>query len=109
EIRVMVVDDEPALGRALQRMLSKEFSVVVEQKGQRALARLVDGERFDVVLCDLMMPEMTGMDLFEATRQRAPSHAKRFVFMTGGTFTDRARSFLDSVPNDRIEKPIDAP
>jgi CheY-like chemotaxis protein len=62
---------------------------------------------YDVILCDLIMPEMTGMDVYRAALQRATPVNDRIVFMTGGAFTQRARDFLQSVPNLRIEKPFD--
>jgi len=55
----------------------------------------------------LIMPEMTGMDVYRAALQRATPLNDRIVFMTGGAFTQRARDFLESVPNLRIEKPFD--
>jgi CheY-like chemotaxis protein len=62
---------------------------------------------FDLILCDLTMPEITGMDVYaHATRARADI-GQRFVFMTGGTFSPRARDFLDQVPNERLDKPFD--
>ena len=66
------------------------------------------GGRFDVILCDLMMPRMTGMDLHAALMALAPDQADRMVLLTGGAFTPTARRFLDVVPNQRIEKPFDS-
>ena len=54
-----------------------------------------------------MMPQMTGMDLHAAMTGRFPEQAKRVVFVTGGAFTARAREFLDQVPNQSLEKPVD--
>jgi CheY-like chemotaxis protein len=68
---------------------------------------LATGASFDVVLCDLMMPELTGMDVFERVVVERPELAARFVFMTGGAFTGRARDFLDRVDNERLDKPFD--
>jgi CheY-like chemotaxis protein len=62
---------------------------------------------YDVILCDLIMPEMTGMDVYRAALQRTTPMHDRIVFMTGGAFTQRARDFLESVPNLRIEKPFE--
>jgi CheY-like chemotaxis protein len=73
-----------------------------------ALDRLVAGEEFDTVLCDLMMPDLSGMELYERVAAVRPDVAERFVFITGGAFTPRARAFLDRVPNARIDKPFDA-
>jgi CheY-like chemotaxis protein len=66
------------------------------------------GERFDVILCDLMMPQMTGMDLHAELRKLDAGCADRIIFLTGGAFTPAARAFLDDVPNQRVEKPFDA-
>ena len=64
-------------------------------------------EAFDVILCDLMMGDMTGMDLYAELGRRSKALAARIVFMTGGVFTDGARDFLAGVPNICIEKPFD--
>ncbi|MBI5478717.1 MAG: response regulator [Deltaproteobacteria bacterium] len=75
--------------------------------GLPARARLGRGERFDVILCDLMMPVMTGMELYDELGRVAPEQRERVVFLTGGAFTPTARSFLSQVPNPRLEKPFD--
>jgi signal transduction histidine kinase len=105
--RVLVVDDEIAIGRVLMRSLSRFHDVAMLTSGTEALARIASGERFDVILSDLMMPEVTGMEIYEELSRIAPDQAKRMVFLTGGAFTERARAFLDGVPNARIEKPFD--
>jgi len=105
--RVLVVDDEPLVGRAVTRVLAPRHEVVAVTSARDALDRLEADARFDVVLCDLMMPEMTGMDLHAELSRRAPSLARRMVFLTGGAFTARAREFLDGVKNARVEKPFD--
>ena len=65
------------------------------------------GERFDVILCDLMLPEMDGPALYDEVKKVDPSQAVRMVFVTGGVFTARARDFLASVKNPRLGKPFD--
>jgi CheY-like chemotaxis protein len=105
--RVLVVDDEVAIGRALQRSLGRHHDVVVLTNGKEVLARIASGERFDVILSDLMMPDVTGMEIYEQLSLAAPDQAKRMIFLTGGAFTERARSFLDRAPNPRIEKPFE--
>jgi CheY-like chemotaxis protein len=72
-----------------------------------ALQRIQSGERFDVILCDLMMPQVTGMELHAELAARDPAQAAKMVFVTGGAFTSDARGFLDKVPNRRLEKPFD--
>jgi PAS domain S-box-containing protein len=106
--RILVVDDEPSVGQVLGRCLAKEHDVSVVERARDALALLLDTQtHFDVILCDLMMPEMTGMDLYqELERCGAAALASRIIFLSGGAFTQRAREFLDHVPNLRIEKPF---
>jgi PAS domain S-box-containing protein len=103
---ILCVDDEPALGLALKRALVADHDVVVMTNASDALARVKAGEHFDLLLCDLMMPGMSGMDLYAELVRAAPALAKRMVFLTGGAFTVRAREFLETVPNPRLEKPI---
>jgi PAS domain S-box-containing protein len=105
--RVLVVDDEALVARAVERMLSPPHEVLTRGSARSALD-LLEGDRdFDVILCDLMMPGMTGMDLHAALATRDPALARRMVFLTGGAFTDAARAFLEQVANPRLEKPVD--
>jgi len=104
---VLIIDDEPMILGALRRALGGEYRVTCLSDGREALARFAAGERFDVILCDLMMPDTTGMDLYAAIDRLAPGQGQRMIFVTGGAFTPRAREFLDRVPNPRIEKPVD--
>jgi len=106
--RILAVDDEPSVGRAIQRLLGGVHDVEITTDPRVALARIRDGERFDVILCDLMMPRMTGMDLHAELVSRGRHEADRVVFLTGGAFTNRAREFLDRTPNRWLEKPFDA-
>ena len=76
-------------------------------EGKQAHARVQKGAVYDVVFCDLMMPVMTGMDLYAEIVRAAPRLAGRLVFMTGGAFTPRARAFLENVVNPCLEKPLD--
>jgi CheY-like chemotaxis protein len=105
--RILVVDDEPLVCKALQRILSPPHEVGVRESGREALETLESDAAWDLVLCDLMMPEITGMELYRLTAVRSPALARRFVFLTGGAFTDGARDFLQEVSNERVEKPFD--
>jgi signal transduction histidine kinase len=105
---VLIIEDERALGRALPRLLAPH-RVTVATRAREALALIDAGGSFDVILCDLMMPEMTGMDFHTALSQSHPHLSPRVIFMSGGAFTQAAREFLEAVPNRRIDKPIDAP
>ena len=105
--RVLVVDDEPMIATAIRRTLSLEHDVVLSSAAATALQRINEGEQFDVILCDLMMPQMTGMELYDELVRTAPAQADRVVFLSGGAFTAAARAFLDDVPNAHLEKPFD--
>jgi ligand-binding sensor domain-containing protein/signal transduction histidine kinase/CheY-like chemotaxis protein len=106
--RVMVVDDDPLVGSSMRRTLAREHDVDVLMSSRQALEVLLSPEaaRYDVVLCDLMMPELTGMELYAQLEADAPAVAARLVFVTGGAFTSGAQSFLDRVRNERLEKPF---
>jgi PAS domain S-box-containing protein len=104
--RVLVIDDEEMMCAVLRSVLS-DHEVVALTDARRALDRLAAGERFDVILCDMMMPQMTGMDFHARLAVTAPEQAAGIIFMSGGVFTPRARDFLAAVPNARIEKPFD--
>jgi PAS domain S-box-containing protein len=106
--RVMVIDDEAMVCRAVARTLGLEHEVIALSDPAEAMARLSAGERVDLVLCDLMMPGLTGMQCHEALSQTRPELAQTMTFLTGGAFTASAREFLERVPNRRIEKPFDA-
>jgi signal transduction histidine kinase/CheY-like chemotaxis protein len=106
-LRVLIVDDEPLVAELLQRKL-KQADTTIVTGGREALDLLNGKSEFDLVFCDLMMPTVTGMDVYEAVRVRSPALASRFVFMTGGVCTERARKFVESVPNPCIDKPFDS-
>jgi CheY-like chemotaxis protein len=105
--RLLIVDDEPQIGRTLRLLLDPEHDVVAVTSARDALDRISRGEHFDIILCDLMMPEMTGSDLHEALTRLGDDMASRLVFMTGGVFSQRTQEFLDRIPNERIDKPFD--
>jgi PAS domain S-box-containing protein len=104
--RVLIVDDEPTIRTALVRTLRSEHDVVLASSGREALELLRAGERFDVILCDLMMPDLTGMDVHAGATEIASDQAERMVFVTGGAFTDDALAFLERVKNARMDKPF---
>lgn len=105
--RILVVDDEPFVCFSLERLLAKEGDIVTATSAGQALTMIQQGLRFDVLLCDLMLPEMDGPALHEHIRRLDPRQAERMVFMTGGVFTVRARDFLQTVKNERLSKPFD--
>jgi PAS domain S-box-containing protein len=105
---VLVIDDEPLILKMVAQMLAIEHEVTCEPTALAALERIRHGQRFDAILCDLMMPQLTGMDLYESLLEIAPKQAQTMLFLTGGAFTARAQAFLDKVPNATIEKPFDS-
>jgi PAS domain S-box-containing protein len=105
-LRILLVDDEPSVVRALQRAL-REHDLMVAFSGVEALEVLDSGQTFDIVFCDLMMAQLSGMEVYDTVKRRYPAILDRFVFMTGGAFTQQAKDFLSGVPNPVIEKPFD--
>jgi PAS domain S-box-containing protein len=104
---ILVIDDEPLILKVVKSLLTIEHDVTCESRAVAALERIRRGERFDAILCDLMMPDMTGMDVYDGVVAIAPDQAEAMLFLTGGAFTPRAQEFLDRVPNKAIEKPFD--
>ncbi len=104
--RILVVDDEPGLPRTLRRMLRGDHDVTVLDSARAALDLCLAGESFDLILCDLMMPDMTGMELYAELRRRNPDQADRMAFVTGGAFNDEAQTFLEASPGRSLEKPF---
>jgi CheY-like chemotaxis protein len=105
--RVLVVDDEPLVAESLQRILSDEFTVMATTQPDQALAGIASGESFDVILCDVMMPLMNGVELRNRIEGLAPDQAARVVFVTGGIVKPEVRALLEQVPNAWLEKPLD--
>ena len=103
--RVLVVDDEILMGSAIARVLT-EHEVIAMTSGRTAMAKIAAGDRFDVILCDVRMPDFSGIDLYRGIAACAPELLGRIVFVTGGAFTADAAEFLDGVANLRLEKPI---
>jgi two-component system, cell cycle sensor histidine kinase and response regulator CckA len=104
---ILVIDDEVRLLQVIKRILSRDHDVEAMLSAKDALALCATGRTFDFILCDLMMPEMNGMDFHRELSLFAPEQAKRMVFMTGGAFTAKARHFLSDTPREHLEKPFD--
>jgi CheY-like chemotaxis protein len=102
-----VVDDERLVAESFRRILSDEFTVTAITQPEQALAQITSGEWFDVILCDVMMPAMNGVELRNRIEGHAPDQAARIVFVTGGIVRPEVRALLERVPNAWLEKPID--
>ncbi len=104
--RILVIDDEPLTVAMATAVLRESHDVVGETDPAAALDRLLGDGTFDVIVCDLMMPGLTGMDIYERIARERPGLEQQFVFLTGGAYTERARTFLASITNRRLMKPL---
>jgi signal transduction histidine kinase len=104
--RVLAVDDEPKVLDMLKRLL-RGHELVTASNGREALERLRADTAFDVILCDLMMPELTGVEVYQAVREAWPGLQERIVFITGGAFTQETQRFLKQVGNPVLTKPFE--
>jgi PAS domain S-box-containing protein len=103
-VRVLVIDDEVAICRALKRVLAGH-DVTTLSDAREGLSRLADDD-FDVVICDLMMPGMSGYKLYAAACAARPSLRTRFVFVSGGALSDEASRFLKTCECPVLPKPF---
>jgi DNA-binding NtrC family response regulator len=102
--RVLLIDDEPQI-RTLAKEALARHDVTLADSGREAIARMSDAT-FDVIICDLVMPDLTGMDVYEHAEANAPGELSKFVLMTGGAFTERARAFIAAHGLTVLDKPF---
>jgi PAS domain S-box-containing protein len=107
EGRVLIVDDEASVLAALHRALAARHEVVVLQSARSALELLASDASWDVILTDVSMPELSGLDLREAIAAKDAQLAERVVFMTGGAYEPSVRAALEALPNKQLDKPFD--
>jgi PAS domain S-box-containing protein len=105
--RLLLVDDEQPILAMLVQLLGADHQVVTAVSGEAAQSILTYDQSFDVILCDLMMPGLSGMDLHAWLATEYPALAQRMVFVTGGAFTRWASEYVTRVGNLRVEKPYD--
>jgi PAS domain S-box-containing protein len=106
--RVMIVDDEPRVAQALERMLQGEYDLMLVSCGATALEHITAGARFDAIITDVMMPNMTGIELFDRLEALAPQQATRVIFLTGGVFTPQTQARLEASGTAQLQKPVTA-
>jgi CheY-like chemotaxis protein len=106
--RVLVVDDEALFAHAVARVLRDEADVVVALGGREAIEHLGSGAAFDLVLSDVSMPDVDGLELYEVVRRDHPGLLHRFVFISGGILASETRTRLSALPNDVLVKPFHA-
>jgi PAS domain S-box-containing protein len=105
--RLLAIDDEPLILRVVRRILGDEHDVTTLESAAQALDLLASGARFDVILCDLMMPGMTGIDLHESVSRDYPDQAARMVFLSGGARNASSAAFLERFAGRHLDKPFD--
>jgi len=105
--RVLVVDDEPMILTMLQRYLGQHHDVVTAPNGLEALKILERDEAFDMVLCDVAMPGLSGVELHEWMSQRGSRLARRTAFMTGGVSDPDLQRYLEGSGCPMLSKPFD--
>lgn len=107
--RILIVDDEPYVRNALSRVL-KEYSTTTAADGRQAIEMLSSpDETFDLILCDLMMPGVSGMDIYAHLQAHHAGREARLVFLTGGAFTKEAQDFVERIDNAVVQKPFNFP
>lgn len=106
-LRVLIVDDEPFVAESIRLVLADEFDVTSMTDPAQALASLTSGDSYDVILCDVMMPNMNGVELRNHVHAHDPELAARIVLVTGGILMEKVHQLLETVPNRVLAKPFD--
>jgi DNA-binding NtrC family response regulator len=107
--RILVIDDDAQLCTTVRRALQTQHDVETFTSGKAAIERLRTNTNVDVILCDLIMPELTGPEIYDEISRLSPDLCSRMIFSTGGAFTENARNFLLRISNKTLEKPFDVP
>lgn len=105
--RVLFIEDEPLLLHVMTKLLSRTHRVDAATSAKQALVWLLDGERYDIVFCDIHMPEMNGLEFFDAVVRQVPCQARRIVFLTGGITDPSLRTRLSKADVPVLDKPVD--
>jgi signal transduction histidine kinase/CheY-like chemotaxis protein len=106
--RVLLVDDEPQVAATMERLLRRDHDISIALCGRDALDLIDRGARFDAIVSDVMMPNMTGIELIEELQRMAPDQAQRLIFLSGGVFTAQTRERLNEIGAPQLEKPVTA-
>lgn len=107
--RILVIDDEPLVGRVIRNALRSDHEVFVDQRAAEAVSRLERGETFDVILCDLVMPDVSGPAFYATIAERWPNLVERLLFMSGGAFTPSTMAFMAQRGTSVLSKPFEIP
>ncbi|MDQ3829835.1 MAG: response regulator, partial [Candidatus Tectomicrobia bacterium] len=105
---ILIIDDEPGIVSALAYLLRRDgYHVGTAANGRLALEQL-QGQAYDLILCDLRMPELDGPGLYQEIGEHQPHLLSRMIFLTGDTLSPEAREFLEKVGVARLNKPFRA-
>ncbi len=104
--RLLLVDDEPLLLRAMARLLGGQYQVETASSGREAQERIGGGEHFDLVISDLMMGDVSGIELYSWLGEHRPEIAARMLFVTGGTLSRKADDFTTRLAERTLHKPV---
>ena len=105
---VLLIDDEPGVQRALQQLLQRSgHDITTATNGQEGLAAL-EARSYEVILCDMHMPDLDGPGFYRALEQRHPRLVSRVIFLTGDTLSPEAEAFFAQVDRPRLVKPFTA-
>ncbi len=104
--RVLLIDDEPHIRDVYSELLEKDFAMTTADDGRQALALLKNDASFDVIVCDVMMPDMDAAQLLEAVLEFSPQLSERFILYTGGAVSERARRLVDGGNIPVLYKPL---
>jgi CheY-like chemotaxis protein len=103
--RFLIIDDEVEIRKSISRVLVG-CTIVEAESGEIAKNILKNDRAFDYILCDMMMSNISGIDLYEWLMQESPLLAGKIIFTTGGAFTARAQAIFKNIGNRKIEKPF---
>ncbi len=105
--RILIIDDEENLLKSFKRLLEDKHDVTIATSGASAMQLLAKNENeFDVLLVDIMMPEMSGADVYRKIGEKYPALLKSIIFMSGGAYTPELKNFLETVKNPHLDKPF---
>jgi len=104
-LRVLLVDDEPAIRRAVQRLLAQEFDVIGAEGVSEALALLANGSRFDGLIVDLYMPEANGRETLARIREVDAALADRAIVLTTGAHEAELHEWCKTMGDAVLLKP----
>lgn len=105
--RVLVIDDDEDLLMVLKEVIAVSYECFDFLNAQQALEKMIQGERYDCMICDLMMPKMGGIQFYEGLEKIAPEQLSRVIFMTGGSYTSETDAFLKRPEINHFQKPLD--